>query len=170
MEIVYSTERLHLCVFNSRCLSAMSEVWGNDDVMGLCNGAIPHEKLPLIIEAYANCHHENGLSVYAVQEKTSGKIIGAAGFNLTEHMDTIELIYHFNRTSWGKGYATEAAAACLEIAKNHSGTHLITASADPQNQASRKILKKIGFTEMGTKWFTDTEQEEPYYELIVSDK
>jgi [ribosomal protein S5]-alanine N-acetyltransferase len=163
MGIVYESVRLQLCVFEEVHLSDVKEFWGNNDVMHLCNGASPHHLLPQIIDSYRKCHLKHHLSVYAVREKESGTIIGAAGFNVTNTINTVELIYHFNKKCWGKGYATEAAQACIEVARNHSDVHTIHASADPQNKGSLKILEKIGFIYKGMKWFEDTGQEEPFY-------
>lgn len=167
MTIIYETERLFLCKFDESYAEAAKEFWGDEDVMALCNGATPHDIILKVIDGYRRCHEENGLSVYAVKEKETSTIIGAAGFNITNSLDTVELIYHFRKHSWGKGYATEAAQACLEVAKSHSKVRCITASADPRNQSSLKILEKIGFTAKGTKWFEDTKQEEPYYEYMI---
>jgi len=135
--------------------------------MELCNGASEHDVLFQVINGYRKCHEKNGLSVYAVKDKETNEVIGAAGFNITDGIDNIELIYHFRKKSWGKGFATEAANACLEIAKKHGKVQIITASADPQNIGSLKILEKIGFISKGTKWFEDTGQEEPYYEYQI---
>ncbi|QED47316.1 GNAT family N-acetyltransferase [Cytobacillus dafuensis] len=167
MEIIYETKRLCLCVFDDIHLDSVKEFWGDEEVMTLCNGSSPHNVLLQVMNGYRKCHYANALSVYAVLDKEANEIIGAAGFNITGPLDNVELIYHFSKKSWGKGFATEAANACLVLAKNHGKVRLITASADPQNKGSLKILEKIGFTYKGTKWFEDTEQEEPYYEYKV---
>ena len=167
MENVYETNRLNLCVFDASHLEAVKDFWGDDDVMQLCNGATSHEKLLKVIDAYRKCHEVNGLSVYAVKDKETEEVIGAAGFNITGPLSEVELIYHFNKKSWGKGFATEAAKACLEIAKNHGKVQIVTASVSPENKGSLLILEKIGFTFKEMKWFDDTEQEEPYYEYKI---
>ncbi|MGE8203364.1 GNAT family N-acetyltransferase [Heyndrickxia sp. NPDC080065] len=168
MEIVFETERLYLCVFNDSYLNSVEEFWGDEEVMALCNGASSKDVILRVINGYRRCHEANSLSVYAVKEKESNEIIGAAGFNITDTLNHVELIYHFSKKSWRKGFATEAANACLELAKNHGGVKLISASADPQNMGSLKILEKIGFTYKGMKWFDDTKQEEPYYQYQLS--
>ncbi|CAM4146099.1 acetyltransferase [Bacillus manliponensis] len=169
MEIVYETTRLQLCVFNEAHLKYVKEFWGDKEVMDLCNGATAHHLLPQIIEGYRNCHLKYNLSVYAVKEKKSNIIIGAAGFNITNTAETVELIYHFSKKYWGKGFATEAAQACIEIAKHHGMVRIIHASTDPQNKDSLKILEKVGFIYTGMKWFEDTKQEEPFYKYKIQD-
>ncbi|WP_339149265.1 MULTISPECIES: GNAT family N-acetyltransferase [unclassified Sutcliffiella] len=164
---VFQTERLTLRVLETIDTRALERIWGDEEVMELCTGATPHEKLPKTIEYYARCQDKKGLSVYAVVEKASGIVIGTAGFNVEEKLEKVELIYHFAKSFWGKGYATEAARACVEIAKANNAVRCVFASADPANKGSLKILEKIGFECKGLKWFDDTSQEEPYYVLIM---
>lgn len=167
MEIIYETERLYLCVFDQSHVEAAKRFWGDKEVMSLCDGPSAHELLSKVIEGYRKLHEDRGLSVYAVKEKESNEVIGAVGFNPTDSMEVKELIYHFSKTAWGKGFATEAANACLVLAKNKGSIKTITASADPLNIGSLKILEKIGFAFMGVKWFEDTKQDEPYYEYNI---
>lgn len=164
MEIIYETNRLILCMLDDSNLESVKEFWGDEEVMALCDGVSSFEVLPRIIAAYRKCQETHGLSVYAVKDKESNEIIGAAGFNIINSVKNIELIYHYSKKSWGKGFATEAASSCIEIARNHGKVQVITASASPENKGSLKVLEKIGFTFIDMKWFYDTEQEEPCYE------
>ncbi|HWL24699.1 MAG TPA: GNAT family N-acetyltransferase [Ureibacillus sp.] len=167
MKIIAETERLILKVLEPSDLEDLKTFWGDEEVMEHVGGATPHEHLHKIQEGYARCHEATGLSVYAVVEKESGVVIGGAGFNVKDINEPLELIYHFAKRAWGKGYATEAAAACVDYAKQNPKVKKIFASADPKNAASLKILEKIGFDYKGMKWFDDTNQEEPYYEMVI---
>jgi RimJ/RimL family protein N-acetyltransferase len=165
--IVHESERLKLKVFSLEDEEASKSFWGDSEVMVQCGGAAPYEMLGKVLMSYQACHERMGLSVYGVVEKESGHVIGAAGFNIANGLDKVELIYHFSKSSWGKGYATEAAVSCIELAKQTKGVHTIFASADPKNNSSIKILEKAGFQFIGMKWFDDTNQEEPYFEYQV---
>ncbi|MGD6832815.1 GNAT family N-acetyltransferase [Sutcliffiella halmapala] len=165
MEIVAKSERIFLKIFDEHDVESAKNFWGDQEVMKFCGGATPFNKLSKVLEWYRNCHEENGLSVYAVVEKNSGKTIGAAGFNVKESVEEIELIYHFSKSSWGKGFASEAALACVEFAKLNGNVKKIHAAADANNTSSLKVLEKAGLHYLETRWFEDTEQEEPYYEM-----
>lgn len=167
MEKLIETERLLLRVFTSDDLEAAKTFWGDAEVMRESGGAASLDTLPQILNVYRDCHVEKGLSVYAVVEKSTGSVIGAAGFNIVDSVKEIELIYHFSKASWSKGYATEAARACMELAKRHGKVKKVHASAAPENRNSARILEKIGFKYQGMKWFDDTNQEEPYYEFFI---
>jgi ribosomal-protein-alanine N-acetyltransferase len=49
-----------------------------------------------------------------------------------------------HRYSWGRGYATEAAAALLRYGFDELGLQKISATCDPNNTASVGVLRKIG--------------------------
>ncbi|WP_442599983.1 GNAT family N-acetyltransferase [Neobacillus sp. D3-1R] len=165
MEVIAVTERLVLRVFDEIDVEDAKTFWGDQEVMEHCLGSLPHEHLQKVLASYAACHQTKGLSVYAVVEKQSGRVIGAAGFNVQTTLESVELIYHYAKSAWGKGYATEAASACIDFAKKNPQVFKIYASADPKNSGSLKILEKIGFEYKGTKWFDETNQEEPYFEI-----
>ena len=49
------------------------------------------------------------------------------------------------RDSWGRGYATEAARACVGYGFDELGLEKIVADVDPANPASVRVLEKCGF-------------------------
>lgn len=169
MITLIESDRLLLRVFTIQDANAAERFWGDSEVMADSGGATPLEALPRVLESYQRCHMENGLSVYGVIEKASGKLIGAAGFNAQGSLEQVELLYHFAKSSWGKGYATEAALLCVQLAKEHPAVRMITASAAPGHESSIHVLRKAGLQFVETRWFDDTQQEEPYFELAVND-
>ena len=56
-----------------------------------------------------------------------------------------ELSYGFRRDRWGRGYATEAARACVRHGFDELGLEKIVADVDPANVASMRVLEKCGF-------------------------
>jgi len=48
------------------------------------------------------------------------------------------------RSAWGKGFATEAAAALCQAAFGLLGLPRLIALIDPQNVASARVAEKIG--------------------------
>ena len=50
---------------------------------------------------------------------------------------------------WGRGFATEAAAAFVDYAFTATATPELTADVDLRNGASLRVLDKLGFTETG---------------------
>jgi len=56
-----------------------------------------------------------GYGTYAVQEKTSGVVIGTVGFWFPNDWPSPEIKWALAPKYWGKGYASEAARAVKEI-------------------------------------------------------
>jgi len=55
-----------------------------------------------------------------------------------------EIGYVLSRQSWGKGYASEAANLVMNFGFNELGLHKISATCEPLNFASAKVLQKAG--------------------------
>lgn len=60
-----------------------------------------------------------------------------------------ELAYWITPDEWGNGYATAASELLVEYAFTELGLHRLEASAFASNDASRRVLEKLGFTEEG---------------------
>lgn len=167
MSFNLETERLLIRSFKSEDLDDAMGFWGNEEVMKYCGGQGSRERVNKSMEFYNNLHKEKGFATYAVSLKENNRVIGACGFNPGEADDEIELIYHFAKEYWGKGYATEAAKACVAYAGSNLEIKKIVASVDHRHETSKKILEKLGFDFIGMKLFDDTGQEEPCYELVM---
>jgi ribosomal-protein-alanine N-acetyltransferase len=102
--------------------------------------------------------------------KNSGKVIGGCGFNFTENDEVIELIYHFARDYWGKGFAYEAGKVAMKFISDNKKFKKVIASVLLENKSSENILKNIGFKFVEMKWFDDSQCFEPYYEYIFDEK
>lgn len=60
-----------------------------------------------------------------------------------------ELAFWIAREHWGNGYATAAARLLLGHAFGRLGLHRVRASTYDDNEASRRVLEKLGFEEEG---------------------
>ena len=97
----------------------------------------------------------NGLGIWAVVEKAIDRTIGSILLvplpkNDKTLSDKIEIGWHFRPTSWGYGYATEAAHAIL----NHGFTRLhlpaIYAVTTPENHRSQGVMARLGMQLLGS--------------------
>jgi ribosomal-protein-alanine N-acetyltransferase len=83
---------------------------------------------------------------WAVHVKPGLEFIGWCGLKNRPERNEIDLGYRFMKRSWGKGYATEAAFACIKYGFEKLNLHCITGRAMPANVASLKVLEKCGMT------------------------
>jgi len=82
----------------------------------------------------------------------AGRVVGECGIELLDGGPEVELGYTFARSAWGRGYATEAAAAVLRAAFDEMGMERIVACVRPPNVASHRVAEKIGMRRDGTAW------------------
>ncbi len=76
--------------------------------------------------------------------------IGWCGLFPLEDSGLMEIGYRYRRAAWGRGLATEAAAAALDHGFRKLNLDPIVAVSDPDNAASHRVLHKIGLRAAGT--------------------
>ena len=64
--------------------------------------------------------------------------------------DCVEVGYLLAPHRWGRGYATEAARACLAYAFGPLGLDEVWASIRPTNEASLRVARALGMTPCGS--------------------
>jgi [ribosomal protein S5]-alanine N-acetyltransferase len=79
----------------------------------------------------------------AVEEAAGGAVIGACDLSLIE-AKVVDLGYMLSAEQWGKGYATEIAAALVEAAFLQLRAERVISTVDVNNSASIRVLEKIG--------------------------
>jgi len=81
--------------------------------------------------------------------------------------DNLELGWRFMRTSWGRGYATEAAQHIMHALNLNDEVKLFSAIAMPGNQASINVMKKLGMKYLKTYLHKDPlgDAEVVYYQI-----
>lgn len=148
MKELLQTNRLLIRMWTSDDADALFEICSDSRVMQHIGTGKPYQSID---EAYcfldwAGAYQEkNGFSRWATVEKSSRKVIGSCGFARLESSAEIELGYLFARQMWGKGYATEAAEACLNYGFNQLKFAEVVALTDPEHIGSQKVVEKLGF-------------------------
>lgn len=89
-------------------------------------------------------YEKNGFGLYLVILKESGASIGMCGLIRREALEDVDIGYAFLPEYWSRGYAVEAALAVKEYARDVIGLKRLVAITDPENQASIRVLEKIG--------------------------
>jgi RimJ/RimL family protein N-acetyltransferase len=93
-----------------------------------------------------------GLGGWAIEERSTWILVGYCGLPLWREgtpEEAVEIGYGYARDAWGKGYATEAAAAAMRWAFEVRGFDALVALTSPENRASQRVLAKLGFTRDG---------------------
>ncbi|MFV0150831.1 GNAT family N-acetyltransferase [Empedobacter falsenii] len=130
------------------------------------------EQTRQIIEDLQRQYDELGHGRLTVVVKETGKMIGWTGFKyiieeeaMNNRFDFIDIGYRYRKEAWGKGYATEAAEACMDYYKKNMSHIQLNAITHVDNEGSRKVLEKIGFEVTETFHFDIWELDCYWYEL-----
>lgn len=118
-------------------------------------GQQPVKQMEEIIEVIGFIHQQyqdHGMARWAVIDKQTQEFLGWSGLKwitepINEKLHYYDLGYRFKESAWGKGYATEAAQAWVNYARDEMQLDAIFAIADPNNTGSCKVLQKTGFTQ-----------------------
>jgi ribosomal-protein-alanine N-acetyltransferase len=94
-----------------------------------------------------------GFGIWALAERATGEVIGAILLLRLEETDEYEVGYQFRHSSWGHGFATEAARAAVRYAFDTVGLNRVVGVAFAENGASLRVLEKIGMTRHGNRTF-----------------
>ncbi|HFE66121.1 MAG TPA: N-acetyltransferase, partial [Chloroflexi bacterium] len=89
---------------------------------------------------------------WAITRRGEGALLGSCGFFLRPARPGLaELGYELARPYWNQGIMTEALRACLTYAFTVRGLSRIEAQILPENEASRRVLEKLGFRWAGLR-------------------
>lgn len=78
-----------------------------------------------------------------------GELLGALGLHLEPAHRRAELGYWIGREHWGRGYATEAVRAVVDLAFDELGLERVFAHHFAWNPASGRVLEKAGLKREG---------------------
>ena len=100
-------------------------------------------------EAFLAAPRDPAMPSFLITERTDGapRLVGACGLG-RRPSGAVEMGYWIARAHWGKGFATEASRALIEIAKTLKLPRL-EASHFVDNPASGRVLEKLGFVATG---------------------
>jgi [ribosomal protein S5]-alanine N-acetyltransferase len=125
------------------------------------------EGVEALVRHWLGHWERHGFGNCCVFEEKTGRLVGNCGVRwMTIHGDRVlNLMYRFHPSTWGHGYATEAAAVLLHWAQGSLPAELVVARIRPTNLASQRVATKIGLRrdpafddqgEDGVDWaFTD---------------
>jgi RimJ/RimL family protein N-acetyltransferase len=98
-----------------------------------------------------------GCGEWAVEERSSGALVGRIGFKHHPDFDAdrskVEIGWMLARRVWGHGYATEGAALALAHAFERLGLQRVISITTPDNERSLGVMRRLGMTPEGrTRW------------------
>jgi RimJ/RimL family protein N-acetyltransferase len=159
------TQRLTLRTITQEDWAALQRIWQDFNATPFAQFDTPHADDAAAVQAQAarwvektGQGREHQFYVVSLEETVIGF------FALHSRGDSYELSYAFCAQAQGKGYARESLLALLDYARTQ-GIHRITAGTGLQNLPSVRLLKSVGFRQVGTEQvsFYQDEEGKPIY-------
>ena len=155
MSNILESERMVLRELKESDTQALAEIYADYDVMQYIGKGtvLSYEQTKKSIKSWEKHYELFKFGIWATIEKSTGKFIGLCGLSWLPDYTDIEVSYLFEKSSWGKGYATEIAKAILNYGFHDFGLMRIVALVYPQNTPSIHVIDKLGMKYEGEKIF-----------------
>jgi [ribosomal protein S5]-alanine N-acetyltransferase len=143
---IIETERLTLSQYEPGDEALLYPIVSDPVTMSHYPQPFTLEQAKAWIDRSLKLYSEDGFGRYGVRLRNSGRYIGDVGFFRAEvnGIPEIDLGYIIDKQYWGKGYATEAAAACVARAFQNRWFTRIAVQMAHSNTASRKVAERLG--------------------------
>jgi ribosomal-protein-alanine N-acetyltransferase len=88
--------------------------------------------------------HEHGFGYWTVRDESG--VIGFTGirFSTWDERTVLNLAYRYTPRAWGRGYATEAASAAVDLWRAEHSAHPLIAYTKPGNLGSQRTALAVG--------------------------
>lgn len=93
---------------------------------------------------------ECGFGNYVLVRKEDGAKMGTCGLFKRDGLDGVDIGFAMLPAFEGKGYSSEAAIKLKQLAKTEFQLKKLSGITLPENEASRKLLEKLGLKLKGT--------------------
>lgn len=126
-------------------LEEMARLLGDPDVMRFYPAPKSREQAGEWIAWNERNYREYGYGLWVI-ETLRGEFVGDCGLTWQEVNGSLrlEVGYHVRPSLQGRGFATEAAAACRDFAREVIEARELVAITHPANRASQRVAEKIG--------------------------
>ncbi len=145
--VLFETERLVVRELGDDDVDAMHRVYGDARVTRYAGGPLDRATCVRWVEGTKTNVEARGYGMCALVEREGGAVVGFAGLVHPRGQAQAELKYALLPSAWGRGLATEVAAALLAHGAAEHGLTTVVATVDPGNAASKRVLRKVGMVE-----------------------
>jgi len=150
--MVLETSRLWLREMQQSDYSALCKILQDEDVMYAYEGVFSDAEVQEWLDKQIRNYKELSFGLWAVMLKGTDNMIGQCGLTMQNYSDKqiLEVGYLFQKSFWGKGYATEAAVACRDYAFEKLDATEVFSIIRDTNIASQNVAKRNGMAIVDT--------------------
>jgi len=143
---VLTTERLILREMTGADLDHIAALFGDEEVMRYYPKPMTRDEAQAWVEWNRRLYRSHGFGLWAMALRDTGEFAGDCGLTpqYVDGVREIEVGYHVRTSLQGYGYATEAAAAARDFARDKLLLSRLIAIINPENVPSQRVAEKIG--------------------------
>lgn len=140
------TPRLELRAFADADLNAYAHICADEEVMRHigAGGPVGADVAWRQMAIFNGSWSLRGLGMWAIEERSSGALIGRVGYLCPPDWPGIELGWLLAREHWGRGHAVEAARAARAFGRAHLGVADLISLIRPDNTRSIVLAERLG--------------------------
>jgi RimJ/RimL family protein N-acetyltransferase len=144
------TARLLLRQWRDDDVAAFAELSADPAVMQYLVPFADRAAMDAWVAAARTHWQDHGFGPWVVELPGEASMIGVVGLSnlrfALPFAPAVEAAWRLARRFWGRGYAYEAARAAIDDGFGRLGLEEIVAFTVPANQASRRVMEKLGMT------------------------
>lgn len=164
------TDRVEFAVWSENDLNEANSLWGNLEVTKLIGGPFSNEMILERLNNEVNNFKNFGIQYWKIYLGDTMEFVGCCGlrpYKMEDHV--VEFGCHLLPSFWGIGIAYNASLAVIKYGFSHVHATKIFAGHNPNNDASRALLRKLGFSFSHHEFYAPTGLQHPSYFLNQED-
>jgi len=145
------TARLLLRGFADSDVEPLADMNADPEVMRYLGGARTREWSAATIDRCREQWDRLGFGRFAIEDRVHHEFVGWVTLEPVDraaYADDVEIGWRLAHAHWGRGYATEAARGVLDWAFATLPVDRVLALADPANDASVAVMRRLGMTRL----------------------
>lgn len=147
---VLTTARLSLRDWRDADRSAFARLNADPQVMAFMPGSLSREESDAAVGRIKEHFDRHGFGLWAIEVIGGAELIGFTGLSIPRFSAAftpcVEVGWRLAAEHWGRGYATEAALACLSFGFCQLRLPEIVSFTTATNLRSRRVMERIGMT------------------------
>ena len=171
-EFFLSTERLGFSLWHEDDLPDALELWGNPKVTKfvVAGGKMSREQVEQRLNKEIETYNKSHVQYWPIYLKEINRIIGCCGLRPYDpDKNVYEMGMYLKEEYFGQGFGEEACRAVLEYAFVVLKASAVFVGHNPNNAASARLIKKLGFRYTHDEFYAPTGLYHPSYLMTWED-
>jgi len=152
-----TTPRLLMRPWREDDLPAFAALNADPEVMRYFRAPLSRAESDARVQRIRGHFDQHGFGMWAVEVPGEAPFIGHVGLAWVPFEEyftpCVEIGWRLARAYWGRGFATEGAAAALDFAFDRLGLAEVVAFTVPANLRSRRVMERLGMTHTAGEQF-----------------